>query len=63
MNNDITTYYAKRADEYERIYQKPERQDDICKLKDMLSFEEVSHNREYPEEIKDLIVHMELKLI
>ncbi len=27
-----------------------------------LSFEEVSHNREYPEEIKDLIVHMELKL-
>lgn len=28
-----------------------------------LSFEEVSHNREYPEEIKDLIVHMELKLV
>ncbi len=27
-----------------------------------LGFEEVSHNREYPEEIKDLIVHMELKL-
>jgi len=27
-----------------------------------LSFEEVSHNREYPAEIKDLIVHMELKL-
>lgn len=27
-----------------------------------LGFYEVSHNREYPEEIKDLIVHMELKL-
>jgi GNAT superfamily N-acetyltransferase len=27
-----------------------------------LGFEEVSHNREYPKEIKDLIVHMELKL-
>ena len=27
-----------------------------------LGFEEVSHNEEYPEEIKDLIVHMELKL-
>jgi len=27
-----------------------------------LGFEEVSHNRKYPEEIKDLIVHMELKL-
>ena len=28
-----------------------------------LGFEKVSHNREYPEEIKDLIVHMELKLV
>ena len=27
-----------------------------------LGFEKISHNREYPEEIKDLIVHMELKL-
>ena len=28
-----------------------------------LGFEKISHNKEYPEEIKDLIIHMELKLI
>ncbi len=28
-----------------------------------LDFEEINHNREYPVEIKDLIVHMELKLV
>lgn len=28
-----------------------------------LGFEEISHNRKYPDEIKDLIVHMELKLV
>ena len=27
-----------------------------------LGFEKISHNKEYPAEIKDLIVHMELKL-
>ena len=27
-----------------------------------LGFEEASHNRQYPEEIKDLIINMELKL-
>lgn len=26
-------------------------------------FEEVSHNKQYPDQIKDLIVHMELKLV
>ena len=28
-----------------------------------LGFEEVSHNREYPAEIKEVLVHMELKLV
>ncbi|MCK4913746.1 MAG: GNAT family N-acetyltransferase [Planctomycetes bacterium] len=28
-----------------------------------LGFEEVSHDRQYPEEVKDLIVNMELKLV
>lgn len=32
MNID---YYAKRANEYERIYQKPERQGDLVRLKDL----------------------------
>jgi demethylmenaquinone methyltransferase/2-methoxy-6-polyprenyl-1,4-benzoquinol methylase len=30
--NEMTTYYAKRASEYERIYQKPERQEDLKRL-------------------------------
>lgn len=38
MSNDpsLIDYYAKRADEYERIYEKPERQNDLVKLKDLL---------------------------
>ena len=30
---DLTTYYARRAAEYERIYVKPERQDDLATLR------------------------------
>jgi ubiquinone/menaquinone biosynthesis C-methylase UbiE len=35
VSNDasLIDYYAKRADEYERIYEKPERQNDLAKLK------------------------------
>ena len=29
MNNDLVRYYKERANEYERIYSKPERQDDL----------------------------------
>ena len=31
----LINYYAKRANEYERIYEKPERQNDLAKLKEM----------------------------
>jgi demethylmenaquinone methyltransferase/2-methoxy-6-polyprenyl-1,4-benzoquinol methylase len=30
---DLVEYYAKRANEYERIYQKPERQEDLASLR------------------------------
>ena len=30
---DLKTYYARRASEYERIYIKPERQDDLATLR------------------------------
>jgi ubiquinone/menaquinone biosynthesis C-methylase UbiE len=33
---DLKNYYAQRAKEYEQIYQKPERQKDISKLKGLL---------------------------
>ncbi len=32
MKTEMTDYYAKRASEYERIYQKPERQEDLRQL-------------------------------
>jgi demethylmenaquinone methyltransferase/2-methoxy-6-polyprenyl-1,4-benzoquinol methylase len=32
----LVDYYAERATEYERIYQKPERQDDLNQLKDLV---------------------------
>jgi ubiquinone/menaquinone biosynthesis C-methylase UbiE len=37
VSNDATLidYYAKRANEYERIYEKPERQNDLAKLKEL----------------------------
>lgn len=37
MSNDasLIDYYAKRAQEYERIYEKPERQNDLARLKDL----------------------------
>jgi SAM-dependent methyltransferase len=31
----LIDYYAKRANEYERIYEKPERQNDLAKLKEL----------------------------
>ncbi|MCP5054780.1 MAG: methyltransferase domain-containing protein [bacterium] len=34
--NEMTTYYARRASEYERIYGKPERQSDLDKLRKMV---------------------------
>jgi ubiquinone/menaquinone biosynthesis C-methylase UbiE len=36
MNKDQITYYSDRAEEYERIYDKPERQQDIPKVIDYL---------------------------
>lgn len=38
-NPNLTEYYAKRAAEYEQIYQKPERQNDLLKLRKMLQDE------------------------
>ena len=35
--NPMTAYYAKRASEYERIYQKPERQDDLRQLQTIIA--------------------------
>jgi ubiquinone/menaquinone biosynthesis C-methylase UbiE len=36
MNNDLVGYYSQRANEYERIYAKPERQEDLSRLRDHL---------------------------
>ena len=36
MNKEHITYYSKRAEEYEKIYNKPERQQDIPKVIDYL---------------------------
>jgi|HubBroStandDraft_6_1064221.scaffolds.fasta_scaffold833333_1 SAM-dependent methyltransferase len=36
MNNDLVGYYAQRAIEYERIYARPERQEDLSRLRDYL---------------------------
>jgi demethylmenaquinone methyltransferase/2-methoxy-6-polyprenyl-1,4-benzoquinol methylase len=36
VSSSLLAYYAKRADEYERIYQKPERQADLSLLKQYL---------------------------
>jgi demethylmenaquinone methyltransferase/2-methoxy-6-polyprenyl-1,4-benzoquinol methylase len=35
--NTLARYYAKRAPEYERIYRKPERQQDLQKLRDFVA--------------------------
>ncbi len=35
--DDMVQYYARRATEFERIYSKPERQDDLRRLESMLS--------------------------
>ena len=37
MNNDIVAYYAERAKEYEKIYDKPERQSDLLAMNDLLN--------------------------
>jgi ubiquinone/menaquinone biosynthesis C-methylase UbiE len=36
MNNDLVEYYSQRANEYERIYARPERQEDLSRLRDRL---------------------------
>jgi hypothetical protein len=36
MNSDLVTYYTQRAQEYELVYDKPERQADIGYLVDYL---------------------------
>jgi demethylmenaquinone methyltransferase/2-methoxy-6-polyprenyl-1,4-benzoquinol methylase len=36
MNNNLIKYYAKRAEEYDRIYHRPERQNDLKTLSRML---------------------------
>lgn len=38
-NPGLIEYYAKRAAEYERVYQKPERQNDLVKLRKILAEE------------------------
>ncbi|HEV8073782.1 MAG TPA: class I SAM-dependent methyltransferase [Opitutaceae bacterium] len=44
MNNDLVGYYSQRANEYERIYARPERQEDLGRLRDRLgSFFEGDH--------------------
>ena len=35
--NNLADYYARRAPEYERIYQKPERQADLCSLREFVA--------------------------
>jgi len=35
-NKNLTEYYAKRASEYDNIYNKPERQNDIKSLSEYL---------------------------
>jgi ubiquinone/menaquinone biosynthesis C-methylase UbiE len=37
LNRDMPSYYAQRATEYDRIYDKPERQADLSELKSILS--------------------------
>ena len=39
MDKNLVQYYAKRAKEYERIYEKPERQTDISKIIEWLNTE------------------------
>src|SRR6185437_13796275 len=36
MNTDIVAYYRKRANEYEKIYQKPERQEELAEITELL---------------------------
>lgn len=44
MNNDLVGYYSQRANEYERIYARPERQEDLGRLRNHLgSFFEGDH--------------------
>jgi SAM-dependent methyltransferase len=46
VSNDasLIDYYAKRANEYERIYEKPERQNDLAKLKELFQKTFVGHD-------------------
>lgn len=44
VNKGIVDYYAQRAEEYDRVYQKPERQEDIASLRVTLKDLFVSHN-------------------
>ena len=44
MSSSLLSYYTKRADEYERIYQKPERQADLTVLKQYLQDALVGHD-------------------
>jgi SAM-dependent methyltransferase len=37
INRDLGAYYAQRAAEYDRVYDKPERQADLAELKNILS--------------------------
>lgn len=36
MQDDLKRYYASRAAEYDRVYQKPERQGDLARLREIL---------------------------
>ena len=36
MESSMVNYYAERAKEYERIYEKPERQEELRQLRDLV---------------------------
>ena len=47
MNRDLSSYYSNRAHEYEKIYDKPERQEDLTRLSKLL--QEIFSGRELLE--------------
>src|SRR5712692_10327984 len=43
-NREMREYYARRAVEYERVYAKPERQDDLARLRRLLQADLAGHD-------------------
>lgn len=44
MNIDLKSYYAQRAEEYEKVYLKPERQQDLYHMKNLLKTQFAGHH-------------------